>query len=120
MSLVASEIAAGDIAECGLTERGEFRALATGRYYSLPADRLEATRPVFEKALSTFIELAANKAKQTRSGLPAFVVNEFEAYLDCGVLSKGFIRLLCKACRLERFVGFSCKRELSVPPAHTT
>lgn len=43
-------------------------------------------------------------------GLPKFVVKEFEAYLRCGLLEHGCLRLACCRCGFERLVGFSCKR----------
>lgn len=41
--------------------------------------------------------------------LPAYVVKEFEAYLKCGILSHGFLRLKCQDCQNEKVVAFSCK-----------
>ena len=46
---------------------------------------------------------------QPDSGLPAFVVKEFEAFVGCGDLSQGFIRLHCDCCGCDRLLGFSCK-----------
>ncbi|MCG5056066.1 MAG: transposase zinc-binding domain-containing protein [Myxococcales bacterium] len=42
--------------------------------------------------------------------LPAFVAAEFEAYLGCGILGKGFVNVRCEACAETRVVAFSCKR----------
>lgn len=42
--------------------------------------------------------------------LPRFVKDEFEAYLDCGRLERGFLRVKCNACQHELLVAFSCKR----------
>ena len=42
--------------------------------------------------------------------LPQFVNDEFEAYLKCGRLEYGFLRIKCDACRHEKLVAFSCKR----------
>ena len=42
--------------------------------------------------------------------LPHFVIEEFEAYLKCGRLEYGFLRVKCDACRHEKLVAFSCKR----------
>ena len=42
--------------------------------------------------------------------LPHFVREEFEAYLKCGRLEFGFLRVKCDACRHEKLVAFSCKR----------
>ena len=42
--------------------------------------------------------------------LPDFVKKEFEAFLKCGLLSHGFLRLQCESCKQEKLVAFSCKR----------
>ena len=34
---------------------------------------------------------------------------ELEAYLDCGLLRRGFARLRCQGCGESRLVAFSCK-----------
>jgi hypothetical protein len=41
--------------------------------------------------------------------LPGFVEREFREFLDCGVLARGFLRLRCSACGLDRIVPYSCK-----------
>jgi putative transposase/transposase-like zinc-binding protein len=43
-------------------------------------------------------------------GLPRFVVDEVEAFLRCGILAHGFIRVVCDDCRQSRVVPFACKR----------
>jgi hypothetical protein len=35
---------------------------------------------------------------------------EFEAYLRCGLLEHGFLRVKWDACQAEKLVAFSCKR----------
>jgi len=42
--------------------------------------------------------------------LPRYVEAEFEAYLRCGLLEHGFLRVKCNACQAEKLVAFSCKR----------
>jgi Transposase zinc-binding domain len=42
--------------------------------------------------------------------LPTYVHEEFEAYLKCGRLEHGFLRVRCTTCHAERLVAFSCKR----------
>ena len=42
--------------------------------------------------------------------LPDHVHQEFEAYLKCGRLEHGFLRVRCDACHFERLVAFSCKK----------
>lgn len=47
---------------------------------------------------------------ETGSGLPDFVKDEFDAFLECGILAHGFLRLCCTNCAHEKLVAFSCKR----------
>ena len=42
--------------------------------------------------------------------LPHYVQDEFEAYLKCGRLEYGFLRVQCESCHHERLVAFSCKK----------
>ena len=42
--------------------------------------------------------------------LPGYVQREFEAYLKCGLLDHGFLRVRCESCYAEQLVAFSCKR----------
>jgi ribosomal protein S27E len=52
--------------------------------------------------------LAAREA--TGRPLPGYVQAEFEAYLKCGRLEHGFLRVRCEDCHAEKLVAFSCKR----------
>jgi hypothetical protein len=56
--------------------------------------------------LERFVRFAS-----ARSGRPLrrYVVEEFRAYLRCGVLAHGFARARCEGCGHERLVAFSCK-----------
>jgi len=47
---------------------------------------------------------------ETRASLPSFVRQELRAYLDCGILAKGFARVHCKTCGKDGLVAFSCKK----------
>jgi len=42
--------------------------------------------------------------------LPETVREEFEAFLRCGVLENGFLRVVCEHCHAERLLAFSCKK----------
>ena len=44
------------------------------------------------------------------AGLPQFVQDEFDAFLECGILAHGFLRLHCGECGHDKLVAFSCKR----------
>ncbi len=59
--------------------------------------------------LETF--LAEVTERSDGAGLPAYVKEEFEAFLACGVISRGFSRVLCTnpECRFEHVVAHSCK-----------
>ena len=43
------------------------------------------------------------------SVLPGYVQRAFEAYLKCGRLEHGFLRVRCERCHAEHLVAFSCK-----------
>ena len=53
------------------------------------------------------------------SGLPTFVTDEFDAFLACGILAHGFLRLRCDGCKEEKLVAFSCKRRGICPSCGT-
>ncbi len=52
----------------------------------------------------------AQVEQETGTGLPKFVKDEFDAFLECGILAHGFLRLRCGECAHEKLVAFSCKR----------
>ena len=56
------------------------------------------------------LESFLSRARNTGQPAPRFIEQELRAYLRCGVLAHGFLRLHCDACKLDRLVPFSCKR----------
>ena len=42
--------------------------------------------------------------------LPRYVQQEFDAFLKCGRLDDGFLRVGCEECRHGKLVAFSCKK----------
>jgi Transposase zinc-binding domain len=42
-------------------------------------------------------------------GLPRYVEDSFRRVLDCGVMERGFARVVCPSCQYEILVPFSCK-----------
>ena len=42
-------------------------------------------------------------------GLPRFVERELRAFLRCGILEHGFVRVHCDTCGGDILVAFSCK-----------
>jgi len=56
----------------------------------------------------TFVARAESKTEKLP--FPMHVFQEVEAYLGCGILAKGFVRLICESCKSEKLVAFSCKK----------
>ena len=63
-------------------------------------------RLVLQHAQSFFAQTEA----ATGAGLPQFVKDEFDPYLECGILARGFLRLRCADCGHDKLLAFSCKR----------
>ena len=59
-----------------------------------------------ERRYPAFRELRCESGRP----LQEYVEQELEAYLKCGRLEHGFLRVRCEACRAEKLVAFSCKR----------
>ncbi len=51
--------------------------------------------------------------------MPRFIKAEFEAYLECGILAHGFLRLRCDRCARNTLIAFSCKRRGICPSCGT-
>ena len=69
--------------------------------------RPEAT--ALRQILVSFLASTRDELAEKDMYLPRFVWRELEAIIDCGVLDRGFVRVVCDACKHERNVGFSCK-----------
>jgi uncharacterized protein (DUF983 family) len=52
----------------------------------------------------------AHTDASTGAALPRFVKDEFDAFLECGILAHGFLRLRCGECGHGKLLAFSCKR----------
>jgi len=52
----------------------------------------------------------ASPPKPAGADLPQFIKDEFDAFLECGILALGFLRLRCGDCGHDDLVAFSCKR----------
>ncbi len=55
--------------------------------------------------------------ERERAGAPVArcVEREIRAYLDCGILARGFLRLHCDSCGRDRLLAFSCKGRALCP-----
>jgi hypothetical protein len=72
----------------------------------------DPSRTVLDTVIADHLEtfLASLDADPDATGLPAYVQREFYAYLRCGILAHGFLRLGCDTCPKELLLPFSCKR----------
>jgi hypothetical protein len=59
--------------------------------------------------VAAHLETFLARQRERDRNVPGFVEREFREFLDCGVLARGFIRLRCGSCGLDRLVPFSCK-----------
>src|SRR5438132_4228594 len=72
----------------------------------------DPSRTVLYKVIAAHLEtfLASCEADPDAKGLPAYVQREFYDYLQCSILTHGFLRLGCDTCKHEMLLVFSCKR----------
>ena len=72
----------------------------------------DPSRTVLSTVIADHLEtfFASLDADPDAIGLPAYVAREFYAYLPCGILAHGFLRLGCDTCPQELLLPFSCKR----------
>ncbi len=77
--------------------------------------------PLYRLVREHYESFAADVERHTGGGegLPRFVKDEFNAYLDCGILANGFLRLTCNGCARDTLVAFSCKRRGICPSCGT-
>lgn len=76
-------------------------------------DGYEARRPertvlykLIQESWQTFLQQAEAEGRS----LPSFVVEEFEAYLRCGIHAAGCLELECADCSRTMVVAYSCKK----------
>ena len=68
------------------------------------------TNTLLYRTLHRELEPFLARANQRGQPAPRFVEQTLRAYLQCGVLAHGFLRLHCDTCQQDRLVPFSCKR----------
>lgn len=54
----------------------------------------------------------AHTEASTAGELPRFVKDGSDAFLECGIQARGFLRLRCGACGRDRPLAFSCKQRV--------
>ena len=72
-------------------------------------ERHEPEKTLLHQVVREELESFLARARESGSPVPRFVEREIHAYLDCGVLANGFLRVHCDDCGHDRVVAFSCK-----------
>ena len=92
----------------GLERKPALRAAPT---HTVQYERRRPEQTLLHRLVREHLEtFLAQVQARTGTGLPAFVREEFEAFLECGILAHGFLRVRCVDCAHEKRVAFSCKR----------
>ena len=81
------------------------RASATAEYRRRTPER----EPLYQ-ALAGHLETFLVQHRAHDQPLPRYVEQELRAYLECGILAYGFVRVRCSAYGESRLVAFSCKK----------
>ncbi|MFA6109920.1 MAG: transposase, partial [Candidatus Latescibacterota bacterium] len=81
------------------------RAPAPAEYRRRTPER----EPLYQ-ALAGHLETFLAQHRAQEQPLPRHIEQELRAYLECGILAYGFVRLRCTACGGSRLIAFSCKR----------
>ncbi len=82
---------------------------ATRKLPTLAFPRRRPEDTALYRAVCENLETFLARAEQSGRSVPRFVVRELRAYLKCGLLPFGFVRVRCTQCGVERLVAFSCK-----------
>jgi hypothetical protein len=64
---------------------------------------------VLYRVVQCNLEAFLASARDQGRVVPRFVERELRAFLDCGILARGFLRVRCDDCGRERLVAYSCK-----------
>ncbi len=71
--------------------------------------RREPEKTVLYQAILEHYQTFKASIEASDRSLPPFVEREFEKYIGCGILARGFVRCRCEACGFDRLVAYSCK-----------
>jgi hypothetical protein len=80
------------------------------------ARRRPEESPLYE-VVRAGLETFLSRAREQDRVVPRFVERELYAYLACGILAYGFVRVRCDACGCERLVPSPARAGASAPPA---
>jgi len=72
-------------------------------------ERHKPEQTLLHEVVREQLESFLSRAREQGAPVARFVERELRAYLDCGVLGRGFIRVHCDGCGHDRLIAFSCK-----------
>ncbi len=72
-------------------------------------ERRQPEQSLLHQVIGEQIESFLSSARERDAPVAYFVERELRAYLNCGVLAHGFLRVRCDGCGHDRLVAFSCK-----------
>ncbi|MBW1886568.1 MAG: transposase zinc-binding domain-containing protein [Deltaproteobacteria bacterium] len=72
-------------------------------------ERHEPEKTLLHEVVREQLEPFLARARRDGAPVARFVERELRAYLDCGILAHGFLRLHCDTCGRDRLLAFSCK-----------
>ncbi|MEI8347698.1 MAG: hypothetical protein WCG27_09530, partial [Pseudomonadota bacterium] len=72
--------------------------LASGPTYQ----RRKPEETILYKVIQENVNTVFQNLEMEGRRLPYFIRKEFDAFLDCGILAKGFLRVRCNACGHEK------------------
>ncbi|MCP5068580.1 MAG: IS91 family transposase [bacterium] len=72
-------------------------------------ERHQPEQTLLHEVVREQLESFLSSASEQGAPIARFVERELRAYLDCGILARGFLRLHCGACGRDRLLAFSCK-----------
>ncbi len=93
--------------------------MPAGPYVHLAYLRHHSEQTPLYRVVAAHAQTFIAPCKAAGTPLPRFVEEEFNAYLVCGILAHGFIRLTCDTCHHETLAAFSCKRRGFCPSCGT-
>ena len=73
-------------------------------------ERHEPEKALLHQVVREQLEGFLARSSLREQPTPRFIEQELRAFLRCGVLAHGFLRLHCDACGHDRLLAFSCKR----------
>jgi hypothetical protein len=71
-------------------------------------ERHDPEKTLLHEVVREQLEGFLASASRRDQPVPRFIEQELRAFLRCGILAHGFLRLRCDDCGHDRLVAFSC------------